>query len=237
MSNLSLDIGPVKLYIFLLLLWITLASLSPIEFQVDLSASDVFVFVTLNVFLFIGFLFGQRLPVLKRDKCFTSLNNTLVSKRLLPFVFFLGVLGFIIKMYTLFFIKGVPLTFNVVEIRLLLLNDIGAGQGGGFSLIAGLLFPFCMLFIPLYFSISQKNNKEKFFLKIILFLLVVDAFFSGGGTSIVIVFLYCLFSTKGLVLSKYRIFCIIVGVLAIFSLAGYLWLLRLDEMFGGIEPL
>ncbi|WP_377109901.1 hypothetical protein [Pseudoalteromonas sp. R86517] len=235
MLKFSLDIGPVKLYLYLLLLWLILAALSPIDFNVKLDALNVIVLIVLNVLLFLGFLFGQKLPIKSRGAGFVLANNNLVSKRLLPTVFSLGLIGFILKMYTLFIIKGVPLTLNVIDIRLLLLNDIGAGKGGVLSLVAGILFPFCLLFIPLYFSISDKSTKEKLLFKSMLLLLIVDSLFSGGGTSIVIVFLYCLFSTKNFIITKSRFILITLGVLTVFALAGYLWLLRLEQMFGGIQ--
>jgi hypothetical protein len=236
MFKFSLNIGPVKLYLCLVALWGLLALLVPIEYNVNLSATNVLVLILLNILLMAGFYSGQKVLVFRRPSRLVDIQNSLNSKRLLPLIFLVAVLGFMLKLYILFVVKGAPFTYNPVEIRLALLNDIGAGQGGILSIVAGVLFPFNLILLPIYFSINDKSKKEKLMFYMTLLLLCIDALLSGGGTSITIVFLYSLFSTKRFILDKYRIIYILLGVLLVFSFAGYMWLIRLDSMYGGVGP-
>ena len=232
----SLFVGPAKLYLALAFLWLLLYVSSPITYDVEFTLVNLLTLVAIQAALFVGFFISQRLY----RNCHTTDSYGCISNEIkevvLPLVFYLGCFGFFLKMYTLFFIKGAPLTLNPIAIRLALLNEIGAGQGGALSILAAIFFPFCLIYIPLYFKANNLGIVLKVMLAIVIIFVAFDAVLSGGGTSITISFLYIVFSTKVSRFSTTKILILLLGIFLIFALAGWMWLERLDTMFGGVAP-
>ena len=232
----SLFVGPAKLYGILLAFLGGLYLISPIKYKVDYTNGAVLIVVALQLSIIIGFFLSQRLYSNMRFSYSSHIIGSELQRVVLPILFLVGCIGFALKLYTMFFIKGVPLTINPIEIRLALLNDIGAGRGGGASIIAAVLYPFCLLFIPLYMQVERHDLKVKFMFFVILMILLVDALLTGGGTSLIITFLYLIFSLKGRRLSLRAFSGILFALVVLLSIASVMWLARLETMFGGVTP-
>ena len=231
----SLNIGPAKLYLFIMLLWLTFFLTSPIYYEIEFTVYNLVVFLLIQTLLLSGFYVGQQFSNKKNIVNSFQQLHIVLNKNILPLILFVGILGFFLKLYVLFFIKGVPLTINPLIIRYALLNEIGAGQGGGLSVLAGLFFPFCLLYIPIYFALEDKSRRSKLGFVVIILVLLIEAGLNGGGTSITITFLFFVFSTKGGTLSNLAKLSLVLGIVLVVFICSYFWLERLDSMFGGVQ--
>lgn len=228
-------VGPVKLFFSLILLWSILAITSPIEYTVDYRISNVAFLISLFLCLFIGLFTGQSFSKkIKYTPSDVDISFEL-KKTILPVLFYLGVIGAFLKVYVLFFVKGVPLTLDPIIIRLALLNDVGVGKGGSLSIVSAILFPLLYLYIPLFFTQRKASRGLKTKLLVVLFFIIADGVLSGGGTSIIVAFLFFIFSTNISKLSRSQTVLIVLTSFLLFGFASYMWLLRLETMYGGVQ--
>lgn len=170
---------PIKLLLFSFIIWLLIYLQTPVEYLYTGSAF----FPIMTLFLFISsFVFGV---ISLKYTAIKKLNPVSINKlkQIIFFLFFLGFIGVLLKLYTGFFKTQIFLVEDVFEKRMENMNK--ELTGGFIGLLAALLFPFA--YVVLLMVIYNYKLFNKGFLVLVILLGIypmVETIFMGGRTII-----------------------------------------------------
>lgn len=175
-------LNPIKIVLLSFFIWLIFYISIPTTYLYKGSAFfPITILVLYVIFLFLGFS-----SVRRNDKRFniekTSDNKI---KQIVYFLFTIGFIGVLIKLFIGFFITKIFISSNIFEKRLELME--GELNSGIYGVISAILFPFAYVSMLIVIN-NFKLFKRKFLIFAILIGLfpIIETYFIGGRTIIVL---------------------------------------------------
>jgi len=205
----------IKATLLGLFFWLLIFLFVPLKLKQEIGFLPFF-YIFIN---YIAFLLGIKIiSTIKKEKRVSfKLNKRLLAK-VFWFFFTVALLGFLLKTFDKFYIRGVSLSYSMSYNRILL-ERAGASI---ISILSAVIAPFSFIPLFIYYTKNKKNILQYIFSLFLFFSPIFDFIMMGSRSGIFVIllmFALYLFYFKKLKLSFFKTFALfaILCIIAIYS--------------------
>lgn len=220
-------INSTKILLLSFIIWAILYITAPLVIKIETN-TDAFFFIIISVF---SFVIGYKINQKTQPNIVVSITKENLSK-LFKIVVFIALIGFLLKIFDRFIIRGISLSNDFFTNR----ESMSESSGNIIGVISTFLAPFGIIPLFFYYRYQMKlNSLMKFFVYFIFFSQFLDAIFLGSRSIIFIIailfFLY-LFYIKKMSLNIKKGIIILLTTVSLTLVMNYIFIER-TKLFAG----